>query len=68
MFMRNNKLLACAWHDTKRITVLSSVYGNKCSETEVFTKKGETGFCEVKKPLSINRYNSFMGGLDTADQ
>ncbi|KAL1276603.1 hypothetical protein QQF64_036226 [Cirrhinus molitorella] len=33
VFMRHDKLLACAWHDTKCLTILSSLYGNSRPET-----------------------------------
>uniref|UniRef100_A0A3Q1EFJ1 PiggyBac transposable element-derived protein domain-containing protein n=1 Tax=Acanthochromis polyacanthus TaxID=80966 RepID=A0A3Q1EFJ1_9TELE len=53
VFMRSNKLLACAFHDTKRLTLLSTIHGNSCTK---------------KRILCVDSYSTFMGGVDTADQ
>lgn len=68
VFMRHGRLLACAWHDTKRFTLLSSLHGNSCVKKRIRTKQSKTGFLEVNKPVCAEKYNSYMGGVDTADQ
>ncbi|KAM4583571.1 piggyBac transposable element-derived protein 4-like [Odontesthes bonariensis] len=68
VFMRKGKLLACAWHDTKRLTMLSSVHGNTCVRKCIRTKQSDTGFRDINRPVCVDRYNSYMGGVDTADQ
>ena len=68
VFMRNNRLLACAWHDTKRVTMLSSIHDNSCLPKRIRSKESEGGFRAINKPTCVERYNSFMGGVDTADQ
>uniref|UniRef100_A0A8C1TF10 PiggyBac transposable element-derived protein domain-containing protein n=1 Tax=Cyprinus carpio TaxID=7962 RepID=A0A8C1TF10_CYPCA len=68
VFMRHGKLLVCAWHDTKRLTMLSSIQGNSCVQKRIRSKQSDTGFREINRPVCVDRYNTFMGGVDTADQ
>jgi hypothetical protein len=35
VFTRKDKLLAVAWHDTKRVTILSTIHSNTCSEKRI---------------------------------
>lgn len=68
VFLRKGKLLTCTWHDTKRVTMLSTIHGNDCVQKRIRSKKGATGFRAIKRPVCVNQYNAFMGGVDTADQ
>uniref|UniRef100_A0A3P8TSD3 PiggyBac transposable element-derived protein domain-containing protein n=1 Tax=Amphiprion percula TaxID=161767 RepID=A0A3P8TSD3_AMPPE len=68
VFMRHDKLLACAFHDTNRLTLLSTIHGNLCTKKRIRTKENVTGFREIEKPVCVDSYNTFMGGVDTADQ
>lgn len=68
VFMRHGRLLACAWHDTKRFTMLSSLHGNSCVKKRMKTKHGESDVHEINQPACVEKYNCFMGGVDTADQ
>lgn len=47
VFMRHLKLLVCAWHDTKRLTMLSSLQGNSCVQKRIRLKQSETSFREI---------------------
>lgn len=67
-FLRKGKLLACAWHDTKRVIMLSTVQGNGCVEKRIRTKASESGFRAINRPVCVDEYNKFMGGVDRADQ
>ncbi|KAL2102438.1 hypothetical protein ACEWY4_001606 [Coilia grayii] len=68
VFMRQGKMLACAWHDTKRVTMLSTVHGNTCVRKRIRGKHSNSGYREINRPLCVDQYNTFMGGVDTADQ
>ncbi|KAM9409505.1 piggyBac transposable element-derived protein 4-like [Pholidichthys leucotaenia] len=68
VFMRHNKLLACAWHDTKRVTMLSSIHANSCVRKRICTKGSATCFRDINKPVCVDSYNTYMGGVDRADQ
>ncbi|XP_063041039.1 piggyBac transposable element-derived protein 4-like [Engraulis encrasicolus] len=68
VFMQKGKMLACAWHDTKRLTMLSTVHDNTCTRKRIRTKHSATGYRDISRPVCVDQYNSFMGGVDTADQ
>ena len=68
VYMRKEKLLACAWHDTKRLTMLSTIHRNLCVPKQIKSKDTATGFRDVSKPCCVVSYNSHMGGVDTSDQ
>ena len=44
VFMRNGKLLALAWHDVKRVSMLTNIYGNDCVMKQNRSKESENGF------------------------
>jgi hypothetical protein len=66
--MRSGKLLAVAWHDVKRLTMLTSLHSNAVVPKRIRSKETEDGFREVQKPMCVDKYNSHMGGVDTSDQ
>ena len=68
VYMRDKKLLAVAWHDTKRVTLLSTVHSNQNVEKRIRSKDSADGFRQVKKPYCIDQYNSHMRGVDIIDQ
>uniref|UniRef100_A0A8D0A9A2 PiggyBac transposable element-derived protein domain-containing protein n=1 Tax=Sander lucioperca TaxID=283035 RepID=A0A8D0A9A2_SANLU len=58
----------CAWHDVKRFHLLSTLHGNSCVRKRIRSKHTDSGFRDINRPVCVDRYNSFMGGVDTADQ
>lgn len=67
VFMRCNHLLACAWHDTKRLMMLSTVHDNSCITKRIRAKNTGDGFRDISKPSCVDTYSCYMGGVDTAD-
>ena len=67
-FTRNRKLLALSWHDIKKVSMLTNIYGNNCVMKLIRSKEIEKGFRDVKKPYCVDRYNQFMGGVNKLDQ
>ena len=65
---RNGKLIALAWYDVRRVSMLTNIYGNNCVMKQIRLKESENGFRDVKKPCCMGRYNQFMGGVDKMDQ
>ena len=55
-------MIACAWHDTKRLTLLSTIDNNLTLEKDVRSKDNDTGYRNVEKPVLAEMYNHFMGG------
>ena len=68
VFMRCGNLVACAWQDTKRVTMLSTVDTNLTIDKKI-RSKGSPGGCRlVSKPVMVERYNQCMAGVDRFDQ
>ena len=65
---KNSSIVACTWHDVKRVSFLSSVHGAEQVSKEVRSKKHEGGFRCIQKPLLAEDYNQYIGGVDTLDQ
>lgn len=68
VFMRKGNLVACAWHDTKRLTLLSTVDTNLTIDKRIRSKGVEGGYRVVDKPVMAERYNHGMAGVDRLDQ
>ena len=69
VFMRSGNMVACAWHDTKHLTMLSTVDTNLTIDKEVRTKRSEGGHKRtIEKPVAVERYNQNMAGVDRFDQ
>lgn len=68
VYMKSENVLVCAWHDTKRLHMISTVHNTGCIDKEVNDKKGEDGKRLVQKPFCTNEYNKHMGGVDLLDQ
>lgn len=68
VFMRKGNLVACAWHDTKRLTLLSTVDTNLTIDKRIRSKGEQGGYREVDKPVMAERYNNCMAGVDRLDQ
>ena len=69
VFMRSGNMVACAWHDTKRLTMLSTVDTNLTIDKEVRTKRSEGGHKRtIDKPVAVERYNQNMAGVDRFEQ
>ena len=68
VYYRNGKLLAVAWHDTKRLHMLSSVHSNSNVQKQIREKGTAGGYRDVLKPVAVDEYNKHMGGVDLSDQ
>lgn len=70
VFMRkkDDDLIACAWHDTKRLSLISTIDNNLTFEKDVRSRGDASGYRNVEKPVLAEKYNYFMGGVDTLDQ
>ena len=68
VFMRSGNMVACAWHDTKRFTMLSTIDTNLTVDKEIRSKDHASGHRTVEKPVAVARYNHSMAGVDRFDQ
>ena len=67
-FMKSTDLLVCAWQDTKRVTLISSLHANRTVNKNLRSRGSETGYRVVQKPVMAEEYNQHMGGVDCFDQ
>ena len=68
VFMRSGNMVACAWHDTKRLPMLSTIDTNLTVDKEIRSKDHASGHRTVEKPVAVARYNHSMAGVDRFDQ
>ena len=68
LFYRSGNLVACAWHDTKRVIFLSTVDTNNTIDKCIRSRQAPGGFREIEKPVMAERYNRHMAGVDLFDQ
>ena len=68
VFYRHKDLVAVAWHDTKRVHLLSTIHTNTVVDKEIRNKDDPTGYRRVKKPVIADVYNAHMGGVDYFDK
>jgi hypothetical protein len=53
VFMRSGNMVVCGWHDTKRLTMLSSVDTNLTIDKEIRSKEHPSGKRTVEKPVAV---------------
>ncbi|XP_041473820.1 piggyBac transposable element-derived protein 4-like [Lytechinus variegatus] len=67
-FFRRGDMLGVTWHDTKRVSALSTIHPSGCQQRQVRDRRSAGGVRQVTKPTAICGYNSSMGGVDLLDQ
>ena len=68
VFARSGNMVACTWHDTKRVHLLSTVHTNLTIDQQIRSKPSPTGYRNVEKPVIADIYNENMNGVDLLDQ
>lgn len=61
-------VVACTWHDTKRVSFLSTMHTNNTVQKNIRSRQHDGGYRSVEKPVIADCYNEYMGGVDTMDQ
>lgn len=67
-FMRCNDMIACAWHDTKRVHFISTIHTNNTLDKKIRSRGAVGGYRDVEKPVIAETYNHQMSGVDLLDQ
>ena len=63
----DEKVVVTAWHDNKRVLMLSNYIGKDPVDTcQRFDRKAKKKI-DVERPAAVRVYNAFMGGVDKAD-
>ena len=69
---KNFNITFCVWHDTKTVTLASTVYPAHSNNTVVRRVKDPVTQASVTTnvpcPVMLEKYNQFMGGVDKSDQ
>ena len=68
MIKVSDPLMSCAWHDTKRVNLLSTVENNLTVDKEIRSKEADGGVRKVEKPVVAEKCNTYMSGVDLMDQ
>ena len=66
--MIDNNVLALKWMDKHPMAMLTTVHDNSVVTKQRQTRAVQGGVEKVHKPLVVEHYNEFMGGVDTGDQ
>ena len=71
-YLRDGDLVDVCWRDNKPVLALSVSYPGHQSDTKVTRKVGSSAstaaWQEIFRPLIIQNYNQFMGGVDKSDE
>ena len=73
-YYRDDKtgIVYCLWKDTRIVSVMSTCHPGHKSDTMVTRNcalpDGQRGTVEIPRPIPIEQYNRFMGGVDKSDQ
>ena len=63
-----NNLVAVAWHDSKRVSLLSTIHTNNTMNKRIRCRGEPDGYRQIEKPVMADVYNTYMGGVDHFDQ
>ena len=61
-------MLALKWKDKRNVTMLSTIHDTSMVSKRHRSRLVPSGTEEIQKPLMIEKYNMYMGGVDKADQ
>lgn len=56
VFYRKGKMLVCAWYDTARVTVLSTLHGNDCVRNHSSSHKDPPISRHINRPVCVDKY------------
>jgi hypothetical protein len=66
--MLNSGVQALQWKDKRVVTMLSTIHDTSMIQKTRRSRFSSFGQEVVTKPLVIDKYNTFMGGVDKSDQ
>ena len=64
-FALHNNITVVKWHDNRDVYAISTLYGNSMTRVK---RQIDGNTKEIPCPEIIEDYNTFMGGVDMADQ
>ena len=61
-------MVALKWADKRQVPMLSTIHDDAMITKARRTRQAEGGREEVRKPVMVEEYNKYMGGVDKSDQ
>ena len=61
-------MMALKWMDKRPVSMLTTIHDDTMMTKLRRTRRAEGGQEEVRKPVVVEEYNRFMGGVDRSDQ
>ena len=66
--MLQGNVLSLQWTDKRMITMLTNIHDDQMIEKRRRSRFSKDGSETVRKPLAVDKYNTYMGGTDKSDQ
>ena len=66
--MIDDDVMALKWMDTRPVAMLTTVHDDSVVTKQRRTRSVQGGVEDICKPVVVECYNEFMGGVDTGDQ
>jgi len=68
MTARDGHMLFISWQDRKLVNCITTVHSSQTFQKLVRSKRAPGREREVEKPVAVQMYSKFMGGIDRADK
>ena len=65
---RDDELFGLKWKDKRVVSMLSTIHDDTMISKERRNRQASGGVETIQKPLIIEEYNQYMGGVDKSDQ
>lgn len=64
----DESMMALKWVDKRPVSMLSTIHDDRMMTKVRRTRRADGGQEEIRKPVVIEEYNKYMGGVDRSDQ
>ena len=64
----DDSMMALKWMDKRPVSMLTTIHDNSMTTKTRRKSRGKGELEEIRKPVVVDQYNQFMGGVDRSDQ
>ena len=64
----DESMMALKWMDKRPVSMLTTIHDDSMTTKVRRTRRVQGGLEEIRKPVVVEQYNQFMGGVDCSDQ
>ena len=64
----DESMMALKWMDKRPVSMLTTIHNDSMTTKVRRTHRVQGGLEEIRKPVVVEQYNQFMGGVDRSDQ